>query len=109
MFYDKYCDLSSARGLTPSAAATKAGFNKGTVSVWRQKWEAGIDVVPSKDILDKLCVYFGVSAADLLDENKKATTLLGDGLTPLEQSVLDAFRSMPEEKRQALLLLLGIQ
>ena len=61
MFYERYVFLCEGRGLTPSAGATKAGFNRGTVSVWKKKYEAKQDVVPEQNIIDKICAFFGCS------------------------------------------------
>ena len=46
MFYDVYLMLCNEKGLKPSAAATQAGLNKGTVSVWKKKREKNVDVDP---------------------------------------------------------------
>ena len=61
MFYERYVLLCEGKGLTPSAGATKAGFNRGTVSVWKKKYEAKQDVVPEQTIIDKICAFFGCS------------------------------------------------
>lgn len=65
MFYDRFVALCNRKGVSPSAAATAAGFHKGTVSVWKKKWSAGEDVSPDQPIIDKICAYFGVSEAEL--------------------------------------------
>ena len=59
MFYERYLQLCEDLKISPSAAATKAGFNRGTVSVWKKKYEAGLDVTPDQDIVDKICNFFG--------------------------------------------------
>jgi len=61
MFYERYLRLCNAKGVKPSTAATEAGFNRGTVSVWKKKYEAGIDVTPDQETIDKICAYFGCS------------------------------------------------
>ena len=63
MFYEKYVYLCNQKNLSPSTAAVQAGFNKGTVSVWKKKYEAGQDVVPEQDIINKICLFFGCSEA----------------------------------------------
>ena len=35
MFYDVYCALCEKNGLTPSGAASKIGFNRASVTVWK--------------------------------------------------------------------------
>ena len=59
MFYDVYMQLCKNKNLSPS------GINKGTVSVWKKKWEKGIDVDPDKTTIDKLCSFFDVQETDL--------------------------------------------
>ena len=73
MFYERYVFLCEGRGLTPSAGATKAGFNRGTVSVWKKKYEAKQDVVPEQNIIDKICAFFGCSEAWLRGIEKAPT------------------------------------
>ena len=101
MFYERYVFLCEGRGLTPSAGATKAGFNRGTVSVWKKKYEAKQDVVPEQNIIDKICAFFGCSESWLrgiekaptqdgerkIDDRKITAAFLGglaDGLSDAE-------------------------
>ena len=76
MFYERFLILCEGKKLTPSGAATMAGFNKGTVSVWKKKHAAGVDVRPDKDVIDKICVLFNCSEAWLLglEEQEKTPT-----------------------------------
>ena len=76
MFYERFLALCEQKEMTPSAAATKAGFNRGTVSVWKKKYTAGVDVRPDKDVLEKICAYFGCQEIWLLgiDEHEKKPT-----------------------------------
>lgn len=73
MFYERYVFLCNSKGLTASAGATKAGFNRGTVSVWKKKFEAGQDVVPEQIIIDKICAFFGCSESWLRGIEKAPT------------------------------------
>lgn len=73
MFYERYVSLCTRERLSPSAAAGKAGFNKGTVSVWKKKYEAGQDVVPEQEVIDKICAFFGCSESWLRGIEKAPT------------------------------------
>lgn len=73
MFYERYVFLCKRENLSPSSAAVKAGFNKGTVSVWKKKYESGQDVVPEQDVIDKICALFGCSEAWLRGIEKTLT------------------------------------
>lgn len=97
MFYERFLTLCKGKGITPSAAATQAGFNKGTVSVWKKKYEAGVDVRPEKDIMDKICSFFNCTEAWLIgaDEQEKKPTPISGGEHDYEdwelaQSVMQA-------------------
>ena len=72
MFYDVYCALCEKNGLTPSGAASKIGFNRASVTVWKNTGKA-----PKQELLLKIADFFGVTTDYLLtgDENKKAPTL----------------------------------
>lgn len=59
MFYERYLELCKNARMSPSGAATKAGFNRGTVSVWKKKYLAGEDVYPEQAIIRKICEFFG--------------------------------------------------
>ena len=76
MFYERYLTLCKEKNVSPSAAATQAGFNKGTVSVWKKKFTEGFDVRPEKDVVEKICSFFNCSEAWLLgiDEHEKTPT-----------------------------------
>ena len=82
MFYERYLQLCKEAKIAPSAAATKAGFNRGTVSVWKKKYEAGMDVTPDEDIVNKTCDYFGCTEAWVRGKNKqkgKSPSITGEG------------------------------
>ena len=96
MFYERYLELCKNAGISPSAAATQAGFNKGTVSVWKKKYETGSDVRPEKDVIDKICEFFGCAETWLLgiEEQEKKPT-------PNEESERSELDDLIEKIRQA--------
>lgn len=69
MFYDVYCALCEKNGLTPSGAATKIGFNRASVTVWKNTGKA-----PKQELLLKIADYFGVTTDYLLTGKEKAPT-----------------------------------
>ena len=73
MFYERYVSLCTREQLSPSAAAGKARFNKGTVSEWKKKYESGQDVVPEQEVIDKICAFFGCSESWLRGIEKAPT------------------------------------
>lgn len=96
MFYERYLSLCEKFGVSPSSAAIKAGFNKATVSFWKKKYTAGIDVRPDKDVVDKICALFRCSEAWLLgfEEDQKTPT-------PEDGSERDELDGLFEEIRRA--------
>ena len=111
MFYERYLHLCEKLGITPSAAAIKAGFNKGTVSVWKKKYVSGVDVRPDKDVIDKICVLFNCSESWLLgiDENEKPASKNGSERDYGDSVLMDAFKQADESTQEAILLLLKLK
>ena len=67
MFYEIYCELCRKNGMTPSGAAGKIGFNRASVTMWKNTGKA-----PKQELLVRIADYFGVSTDYLLgkEENK---------------------------------------
>ena len=112
MFYERYLELCEQKGLTPSAAAKQAGFTKGTVSVWKKKYEAGQDASPETAVITKICDFFGCSASWLLDmdgQEKKPTPEDGSERDYGDSVLMDAFKQADESTQEAILLLLKLK
>ncbi len=99
MVYDKFCDLCSQKGVSPSKAAMDAGFSKSLISKWKSKQE----IVPSSEVLQKIADYFGVSVDYLLGKEKQPTE--GE-LSDEEKAMLDLFRQAGDDARRLALLAL---
>ena len=99
MVYDKFCDLCSQKGVSPSKAAMDAGLSKSPISKWKSKQE----IVPSSEVLQKVADYFGVSVDYLFGKEKQPT----DGeLSDEEKAMLDLFRQAGDDARRLALLAL---
>lgn len=61
MFYEIFCRLCQVHDLTPSGAATKIGFNRASVTMWKNSGKA-----PKQELLIKIAEYFGVTTDYLL-------------------------------------------
>lgn len=72
MFYDVYCSLCQKHGLSPSKAANLIGFNRASVTMWKNTGKA-----PKPELLSKIADYFGVTV----------DYLLGSEATPQEPSL----------------------
>lgn len=66
MFYDVFCELYAANNLTPSGGAAAIGFNRATVTTWKNTGKA-----PKGDILLKVAQYFEVPVDFLLQRPPK--------------------------------------
>lgn len=100
MVYDKFCDLCSQKGVSPSKAAMDAGFSKSLISKWKSKQE----IVPSSEVLQKIADYFGVSVDYLLGKEKQPTQ--NGELSDEEKAMLDLFRQAGDDARRLALLAL---
>lgn len=75
VFYDRFVQICSRRGITPSRAAIEAGLSKSTVS----KWKSTPDAEPTGTAIKKLSEYFGITIAELMgEETEKAPTNAGE-------------------------------
>lgn len=100
VFYDVYLMLCKEKNLSPSAAAIQAGINKGTVSVWKKKWEKNVDVDPDKSTIDKLSSFFGVTEAKL----RELTEIYSELAPAAQEAVVNReFAELPIEIRAAML------
>ncbi len=73
MFYDTFAALCAEQNLTPSGAAAKIGFNRASVTVWKNNGTA-----PKQELLVKIADFFHVSTDYLLgldtEKNPAANT-----------------------------------
>lgn len=61
MFYETFCRLCQIHSLTPSGAATKIGFNRASVTMWKNTGKA-----PKQELLMKIADFFSVTTDYLL-------------------------------------------
>lgn len=61
MFYDIFCTLCADQGLTPGGAAARIGFNRASITVWKNNGTA-----PKQELLVRIADYFHVSTDYLL-------------------------------------------
>lgn len=73
MFYDRFKQLCELRGVSVSTAATMARINKSSVTYWKKQRDAGKEVIPAADVINRLCEFFHCTRADLLETEKGPT------------------------------------
>lgn len=110
VFYERYLYLCDKSRLSPSAAANNAGFNRGTVSVWKKKYEQGVDVRPEPEVIAKICSYFNCTETWLLGigEQKEAPTPKSERDYE-DERILAAIEKADPSTREAILLLLKLR
>ncbi len=89
MFYDLYCELCKAKGVTPTRAATEMGLSKSTPTAWKKK-----GITPQAAQLQKIADYFHVSV-DYLCGNKEKPL---DSEDQELNEYLEMLRTRPEMK-----------
>ena len=62
MFYDVFCDMCKQRDLTPGGAAREIGFNRSSITLWKNNGTA-----PRRALLVKIADFFQVSTDYLLE------------------------------------------
>lgn len=67
MFYETFCRLCQIHSLTPSGAAAKIGFNRASVTMWKNTGKA-----PKQELLIKIAEFFGVTTDYLLGHDLQA-------------------------------------
>lgn len=111
MFYDRFVQLCSRRGVTPSRAAIDSGLSKSTVTKWKNDPAAR----PTGKVIDKLTEYFGISVSELLAEDPDSAELRpateeeikfalfggSEGVTPAMYEEVKAFAAFLKEREAA--------
>lgn len=95
MFYPKFVNLCSEKGVAPTKVILDLGISRSSVTTWKTK-------NPSRANLKKIADYFGVSVDELLSDNatdaKKEVVPVGTTSRD-EQSdyIMRALSSMPKD------------
>lgn len=71
MFYDRFVDLCSKKGVTPLQVRKELKISQSTMASWKSR-----GLTPSAATLAKIAEYFGVSVNDLLNDREKISTAI---------------------------------
>ena len=100
-FYSSFLSLCKRDGMTPSAAAKKAGISSGAPTAWKN------GAVPKPAQRDKLCKLFSVSDDELLGYKKeKPSADSRELIGPKKQALIDKVKIMSDSEVDAFLTLL---
>lgn len=96
VFYDNYVRLCNSVHKSPSAVAIEIGIAKPTVSMWK----AGS--TPNHATVLKVADYFGVTASELIEEQKEnSTSDNGVESSELRKKAHKLLDTMSEEELEA--------
>lgn len=74
MFYDRFLELCTKKGVKPTNACLEAGLSRGLAA----KWKSTGTEKPSADALEKMAIYFNMSIDEILGK-EKAPSKIGEG------------------------------
>ena len=101
MFYETFCRLCQIHSLTPSGAATKIGFNRASVTMWKNTGKA-----PKQELLLKIAEFFGVTTDYLLGYDPQANIdSLAFQISQLKEEIRTASAERKDELEATLLVL----
>ncbi len=98
MFYDIYCDLCQKKGLTPSGAAAKIGFNRASITMWKNTGKA-----PKQDLLLRIAEYFDVSVDYLLEKMPAEAGRHKVDLSDVEYAFYGQFKELSDDDKETLM------
>lgn len=83
MFYDRFVELCTRKGVKPGRACTEMGVSRGLAA----KWKATGAGKPSAEVLEKMSAYFGLTINEILsgEETEKTPTPEGRREVPKEE------------------------
>lgn len=96
-FYASFLSLCKRDGITPSAAAKKAGISSGAPTAWKN------GAVPKPAQRERLCKLFGVSDDEILGYKKEKPSADGGELTPDEKELYEILDSGGPDMVKAIL------
>lgn len=100
MFFDIYCELCEAKGVSRKKAAVEIGLSNSITTKWKKT-----GATPTGETLSKIADYFNVTTDYLLgtDTKKEPLTVNGEELSDAEAELLELFRRVPEDQRDLVL------
>ena len=101
MFYETFCRLCQIHSMTPSGAAAKIGFNRASVTMWKNTGKA-----PKQELLLKIADFFGVTTDYLLGYDPQANIdSLEFQISQLKEEIRTASAERKEDLEATLLVL----
>lgn len=98
MFYDIYCDLCQKQGLTPSGAAARIGFNRASITMWKNTGKA-----PKQELLLKIADFFHVSADYLLEKAPAEEGRHTVDLSDIDFAFYGQYKELSEDDKETIM------
>lgn len=93
--------LAYEHGRTQSDISRDLKINKQTLSTWMNGQR-----IPRMEKVDQLCHYFNCKRTDILDPYEPKNT---EDVTAFERNIILAYRDATPDRKDAVLLLLGLK
>ena len=101
MFWDNFCELCKAKGMSPNAVAKEIGISSGAVTSWKQ------GRLPRWQTLEEIATYFGVSTGDLLGKEKSPSAKAEEPVG-LDKLIIDSLKTLSDEDKQKVFAMMQI-
>lgn len=103
MFYERLQQLIKEKGITQKQMCEDIQINKNLPKYWKDN-----NTHPNKTILNSLASYFDVSVDYLLGNTDIKKENSPTEMSAEEQEIIEMWKSLPLEKREAFKSLLGL-
>ena len=87
MFYDRFVELCTRKGVKPGRACTEMGVSRGLAA----KWKATGAGKPSAEVLEKMSAYFGLTINEILSGEETEKTPTPEGRRIDDGEIMAAF------------------
>ena len=106
MFFERFEELCTLKGIKTTPACVEIGISRGLAAKWKkEKTER-----PDTKTLEKIADYFGMSIEEVLngESEEKKTATIGDDLSAEELDFIRLYSEADEQKKAAIRILLGM-
>lgn len=97
MFWDNFIFYCAKNNKAPNTVAKELNLSSGSITAWKN------GVKPRLTTLSKIADYFDITIEDLTNgEKEKAAPISGNGLSEIQQRMIDWVMSATPEQLQSL-------
>lgn len=97
MFWDNFIFYCAKNNKAPNTVAKELDLSSGSITAWKN------GVKPRLTTLSKIADYFDITIEDLTNgEKEKAVSISGNGLSEIQQNMIDWVMNATPEQLQSL-------